>query len=175
MPDHIVDTNVLCAASTADMDSHYADTDHVPSDELGQVLDWLMAFRADSSRSLVLDDGDRLMSEYRGQLGGNGENNIGMRVIYEKWNTARLVSIPTDVNGRVILPDLIDQAYNYRGDRNIIALALADRTNSTVVNACDTDWYDWEDILQAHGIVVDQIIGNWCRADWERKRLRERR
>lgn len=172
MADHIVDTNVLCAASTIDPDSQFDGTDHVPLEQLARVFDWLMAFRGDNKRLLVLDTSMGLMKEYKGQLGDSRENNIGMRVIYEKWNTARLVDVPSDASGREKLSPALDQAHDYRGDRKLVALALADQPKSTIVNACDTDWYDWGATLTANGIVVEQIIGDWCRADWERKKKR---
>ena len=169
MSDHIVDTNVLCAASTSDPGSRHNDTTHIPDDQLQRVLDWLMEFREDNGRLLVLDFDWRLLNEYKGQLGEDPVNNIGMRVIYEKMSTCRWVDIPVDADGRERLPPPLDTAYDYRGDRKIIALALADQPNSTIINACDTDWYDWEETLAANGIVVEQIIGDWCRADWQRK------
>ncbi len=172
MPDHIMDTNVLCAASTIDPDSRFDQTDHVPVGELEAVLDWLMAFRADSTRQIVLDTEWRLIDEYKANLGESGDTNIGMRVVYEKMNAGRWVDVPVAADGRETLPEDLDKAHNYRGDRKLIALALADRPNSTIVNACDTDWYDWEATLTANGIVVDQIIGDWCRADWQRKKQR---
>ena len=172
MPDHIVDTNVLCAASTSDAISRFNETDHVPLDELEKVLNWLVKFRQDATRRIVLDEGWRLIGEYKGQLGERPENNIGMRVVYEKMASGRLVDVPLDSDGRETLPQEVDQAYDYRGDRKLVALALADQPNSTIVNACDTDWYDWEETLKAHGVIVDQIIGDWCEDNWQRKMQR---
>lgn len=173
MADHIIDTNVLLAASTSDPNSLFAGTDHVPPEHLIKVLDWLIAFRDDQQRVLVLDCGWRLFSEYKKKLGTDAENNIGLRIICEKMADSRFVDVPCDARGCEKLPRSLDQAYDYRGDRKIIALTLADELNSTIVNACDTDWYDWEATLTAEGIVVEQIIGRWCKADWQKKKQRQ--
>lgn len=169
MPDHIVDTNVLCAASTIDSDSRFKGTDHVPEEQQRRVLDWLMAFHKDTRRILVLDTAWRMIDEYKRNLGESAENNIGMRVVYEKMSTARWLDVPCDAAGREQLPQDLDDAHDYRGDRKLIALALADKNNSTIVNACDTDWYDWDSALSTYGIAVEQIIGDWCRVNWEHK------
>jgi len=173
MVDHIVDTNVLLAASTSDPNSSFEDTDHVPPDQLGKVLDWLIAFRNDKQRSLVLDCGWHLFNEYKNKLGTDAENNIGLRVICDKMVDGRFVDVPCEAKGREKLPRSLDQAFDYRGDRKIIALALADGLNSSIVNACDTDWYDWKSMLNEHGIVVKQIIGDWCQANWKQKKQRQ--
>lgn len=173
MADHIIDTNVLLAASTSDPNSSFADTDHVPPDQLSKVLDWLIAFRDDQQRALVLDCGWHLFSEYKNKLGTDAENNIGLRVICDKMADGRFVDVPCDATGREKMPRALDQAFDYRGDRKIIALALADGLKSSIVNACDTDWYDWDAALASEGIVVEQIIGKWCKANWQKKKQRQ--
>ena len=55
MVDCIIDTNVLLVASACDPGSHFDDSGHVPAEQQVIVLDWLLAFRMDVQRKLVLD------------------------------------------------------------------------------------------------------------------------
>ncbi len=173
MADHIIDTNVLLAASTIDDESRFEGADHIPVEQLILVLNWLTDFRDDNDRLLVLDAAYRLLNEYKNKLGDNADNNIGLRVIFDKMNTARWVDVPCDAKGREKLPHSLDQAFDYRGDRKIIALSIADGLKNSIVNACDTDWYDWESKLVAEGIIVEQIIGKWCQTNWMKKKQRQ--
>jgi len=38
-----------------------------------------------------------------------------------------------------------------------------------LVNACDTDWFDCEDALKAHGVLVEQLLDTWLRKKWRTK------
>ena len=59
-----------------------------------------------------------------------------------------------------------------RSDRKMVAACICasdDDCNATIVNACETDWIDWEEGLQQEGIVVEQLIDEWVRAKWAEK------
>lgn len=58
-------------------------------------------------------------------------------------------------------------------DRKMVAAALAAggaAEGCEIVNACDTDWYEWESVLADAGLVVRQLIDAWCRARHESRR-----
>lgn len=167
MADHLVDTNVLCAASTADPGSRYGGTDHVPPEALKLALDWLAAFRRDRSRSLVLDRTFFIMREYRNKL---TDQDLGLLVVMEKLRTARFHAVEFDQDGHAVLPETLAGVVHDLSDRKFVAVALADGGRSTIVNACDTDWYDWEQALADVGVVVEQLADGWCRGQWERKK-----
>ncbi len=40
---------------------------------------------------------------------------------------------------------------------------------STIVNAGDTDWIDWEAVLQQEGVIVERLIEEWVRNRWREK------
>lgn len=103
-----------------------------------------------------------------------GEQNFGFLVMREKLPFARFHALQYDGNGNAVLPSELGRAVHDHSDRKFVALALEDKGQSTVVNACDTDWYDWEETLRKHGVVVEQVIGVWCREEWTRKRRRKR-
>jgi hypothetical protein len=40
------------------------------------------------------------------------------------------------------------------------------------VNACDTDWYDWQAAMEAADVYVEQLIHDWCHPKWLAKQAR---
>jgi len=49
-------------------------------------------------------------------------------------------------------------------DAVLAATELGD--SSRLVNACETDWFDCEDALEAHGVRVEQLLDAWLRKKW---------
>jgi hypothetical protein len=159
--DHVLDTNVLLVASASDPSSPFNDSAHVPPAEQRKVLTWLHEFRKDGSRHLLLDRQNLLRQEYKRQL---GRNDLGYKVFIEKFQTARFHRIELDEEGGVRLPEPLCSEIKDRADRKFVAVALEDQGKSTLVNACDTDWYDCASALAQGGVVVEQLIDAWCRA-----------
>jgi hypothetical protein len=161
MPDHVIDTNVLLVASAAHPYSPFDDT-HVPASERQTVLNWLVAFRNDSNRTLVLDGVFRIYDEYRHKM---TEQDLGLLVIHDKMAGSRFrqVDIEYEADGTAVVPE--DFADLDRSDRKFLATALADHSHSTIVNATDSDWFAIEDACAQHGVVVEQLIEEWLRGE----------
>ena len=169
MDDYIIDTNVLLVASAQHPGSPFADSDHVPVEQRQIVLDWLMAFRKDGERKIVLDDSLKIWDEYHNQM-IRGQD-IGSLIATEKLQFARFVHIAFDRNGHGLLPDELEDVD--RSDRKFVALALkdfADGGSSKIVNACDRGWYNCEEALEQVGVVVLQLVEDWSRQEWKEKR-----
>ena len=160
MSDHVVDTNVLLVASAADLRSPFGDT-HVPANERKVVLDWLSAFR-NGGESLVVDNSFRIYNEYRNKL---TDQDFGLHVVHEKMTKSnfRQARVDYQEDGTAIIPD--DLAELDRSDRKFLAAALADSGRSSIVNATDTDWLAVEEPCRRHGVVVEQLIGDWLRKE----------
>lgn len=166
--DHVLDTNVLLVASTSDTTSPFKGSTHVPIAEQRKVLEWLKEFRRDGSRKLVLDQQRQLMGEYQKQL---GKEDLGRRIVVEKFQTARFHSIEMDTDGAARLPEPLRLHVKDLADRKFVAVALADAGNSSLINACDTDWYACEEALRQAGVIVGQLIPQWCKAKYNEKVL----
>jgi predicted nucleic acid-binding protein len=139
-----------------DPDSPFKDSQHVPADARLEVLQWLTAFRKDRSRNLVLDRGREIWREYMKNL---SKEDLGRKVVVDKIQSAiRYVTVQAEHHDSAVAAAVHDPS-----DRKFVATALADEGNSSIVNACDTDWYDCEDALSKDGIVVEQLIDGWCR------------
>jgi hypothetical protein len=174
--DHIIDTNVLLIASAHHPDSPFKDADHVPFDQKQIVLDWLMEFRSDAQRTMVLDRAFKIWDEYHNQM-VRGQD-IGSLVAAEKLQFARFVDVSYDRHGYASLPAELKQAVPDRADWKFVAVALADvaqGNQSSIVNASDSDWYDGEGTLAAVGLSVEHLIDDWCRAKWKQKKAQKQK
>ena len=167
MSDHVVDTNVLLVASAADPFSPFGDSD-LPADLQGVVLEWLAELRGDQDRQMVWDSLFRVYDEYRNKL---TDQDYGLLVVKEKMATARFVEVSYGPDGEAVVPEAF--ARFDRSDKKLLAVALADRGASSLVNATDTDWLSIEDALVDAGVTVEQLIEDWLRAkhhDKQKKR-----
>ena len=57
-------------------------------------------------------------------------------------------------------------------DRKLVAAALEalKKGPCRIVNAADTDWYDWLDELHKNGIEVLQLLPGWSHDKWLEKK-----
>jgi hypothetical protein len=176
---HLIDTNVLLVASAADNGSPFPpDATPVNESELRDiVLSWLREFQI-SGRRMILDFEWKIVAEYRGDNRRLKltEQDYGMQVVLHKHSTGQLdyVQLTWDHNNDAVIPHAALQAIVHdTADRKMVAAVLAAGGSSNgcnLINACDTDWYDWEEALVSAGIHVHQLIGEeWCRPRWELK------
>jgi len=125
---------------------------------------------------MVLDRDDVIYKEYRNKL---TEQDYGLIVIRDKMSKGEIDFVglaweanPGDPEPIAILQENLRAVIHDLSDRKMVAACI--RANdeygqSTVVNACDTDWIDWEEILHQEGIVVEQLIEEWVREKWAEK------
>lgn len=173
----MVDTNVLIAASASDP-AHPKDVDATPDDPAlrREIWTWLDEFQRSDSR-LVLDREGQIYDEYTHKL---GFNDFGRQVVMYKWSTAACdpVFVAYDPNGHAVLPDTLAPVIHDLDDRKMVAAALASRDDfgeGCIAFAGDTDWHDWEDALDNHGIVLEPIIEAWSREKYAQKASRKTR
>lgn len=170
----MVDTNVLIAASAADLE-HPKDIHATPDDpELRKkVWEWLVEFQSGDSR-MILDDARKIFDEYENKL---GFNDFGIQVVMHKWNTCAVDSVDVnyDVNGDGVLPVALMRVVHDRADRKMVAAALASHAmfgGGCVAFAGDTDWHGWEDALERHNVLLEPIIEEWSREKYAEKQRR---
>ena len=110
---------------------------------------------------VVLDSGGLILEEYQKKLNFSGHPGAGDS--FFKWlffNQAnpehcRKVAItPHADHGFEEFPDDPTLANFDRDDRKFIAVALASKINPPILNASDTDWWNYLDTLKQHGIEV---------------------
>lgn len=154
MADHLVDTNVLIVASAASgRGEQYGDVSVGP-DDIMRVVDWLSAFGEDPNRKMVLDDLFKIYEEYNHKLTAQ---HFGLQVIHRKMiECLKIVPVKYDDHGHGELPAALDKID--KSDKKFVAAALNDPLNIHIVNACDSDWEEHKAALQAHGIVVVELL-----------------
>ena len=110
---------------------------------------------------VLLDDKNLILIEYRRNLHPSGQPGTGDA--FFKWlfdNQANLeqcrrvaVTLDPDREFEEFPDDPALTSFD-RNDRKFVAVALASGTEPKVLNASDTDWWDYRGELHRHGIVV---------------------
>jgi len=172
---HVIDTNVLMLASAAHPTSPFTpDATSIQAAELRQkVLDWLVDFDL-SQRKIVLDFDWIIVNEYRGvnRRDKLTDQDYGLQLVLQLSSTDRVnwFKIETEADGRTRLGhEALDPVITDQEDRKMVAGVLASGGRAggcTLVNSCDTDWYDWQPQMEAADVFVEQLIPEWCHPKW---------
>lgn len=173
---HVIDTNVLLVASAAHDSSPFPeDATPVEKAELrARVLDWVIDFDQ-SQRRIVLDYGWEIASEYQNKL---SDQDYALQIVLQMTSTDRVswFRLEREADGRTRIAHAgLDPTITDLSDRKMVAAVLAGGCNAggcNLVNACDTDWYDWQAAMQAADVYVEQLIHDWCHAKWLAKQAR---
>ncbi|MER2598437.1 MAG: hypothetical protein ABTQ73_02855 [Caldilineales bacterium] len=116
---------------------------------------------------VVLDDGYHILNEYRRQLDSRGQPGVGD--MFFKWllthqrnpRHCRQVSVhpllPGERRRYAEFPD-DERLYGFDpADQIFVATALADGDHPSIVNAVDSDWMLFADVLLMHDIAIDMV------------------
>lgn len=153
MPAVVVDTNVAVVAN--------GKTPQASDDCVLACIRELTETR--SSRIVLLDDHELILEEYRRYLSPSGQPGPGDAFFKWLWNNqantrhCRKVAItPTEFDGKgfVEFPDDPELERFDSSDRKFVATVLSDGGNAPVVNASDTDWWNYRDALQRNGVTI---------------------
>lgn len=115
-----------------------------------------------SGGGLLLDDGWRIIREYRNQLRSAGQPGVGdafLRTVLTRhadptWCT--LVPItPDPERGFEEFPADPDLAAFDPSDRKFVAVARAGPQPATVLDAVDSDWWEHRHALEGNGVTVE--------------------
>lgn len=113
---------------------------------------------------ILLDDGRRILEEYRRNLSLGGQPGPGDRFFKWLWanqaNSTCCLTVPitsrnNDETDFREFPDDPALATFDRQDRKFVAVALASGRNPPVRNASDRDWWVFRDRLAQHGVHVE--------------------
>ncbi len=177
MTRHVIDTNVLIVASGEHPESPFSSQNHPVNDpmESGKVLKWLIDFEK-GNRRMVVDVDWAILNEYQNKL---TDQDYGARVVFEKMVRGQIdymeiewVDNPAHPAKVAVLNKPLDTVIHDLADTKIVSTCLKaiDQVNGpgcNIVNACDTDWYDWQEALGVAGVYVEQLIEEWSRNKWK--------
>ena len=159
----VVDTNVPVVANGR---AEQADPDCVLA-----CLDAIEAIV--SNGMIVLDDGNRILGEYLRNLFRSGQSGAGD--VFLKWvltnhfNTSRCERVPitpkqADGESFEEFPDDPDLAGFHDDDRKFVAVAVASSQDPSILNATDTDRWNFRHAFKRHGIRLEflcpQLMGH---------------
>ncbi|HEX5276688.1 MAG TPA: hypothetical protein VFW42_03355 [Fluviicoccus sp.] len=165
---YVIDTNVLLDASAVNNHCLHVSPDNPDLCELAYA--WLSRF-ANSDDVLVMDNQGRIEEEYEHKL---DYNDFGRQVVRQKWNRGQVLSVDLlyDDEGYAYLEEPLATVVHDHSDRKLVAAALEalKRGPCQIVNAADTDWYDWLDELHKNGIEVLQLLPGWSHDKWLEKK-----
>ncbi len=153
----VVDTNVpLVAAGRAD---------HAGDDCRRASIRAVKRVMTDRTK-LVLDDGFEIIKEYCNKLSQSGQPTIGDAFL--KWVLTNRMN-----RGRceqVSITPIIDESRSYlefpedprlagfdRSDRKFVAVARASALHPAILNAVDSDWWDYYELLTELGVEIEFI------------------
>lgn len=150
----VVDTNVPIVANGA---ANHADPDCVLAciDALEQVRNEGM---------IVLDSGSLILREYMNNLNMAGQPGLGdlfmkwvcsIQAVPAKCEQVTLTPKGDDPDDFEEFPDDPELAGFDRSDRKFAAVAIESVNQPPVLNAVDTDWWNFREPLSAHGVNVE--------------------
>lgn len=152
----LMDTNVPKTANLA------VDVENIPSELIDCVLACIEAVEHVIHRKgrLVIDAGDEIFTEYRGQLSLSGRNGIGDA--FMKWVHDHRWSFPEQ--DRVKISKSGDSYHEFPdhdglkdfdpSDRKFIAVSNAHPEKPAILEATDSKWWGWKEALREVGIQV---------------------
>lgn len=148
----VVDTNVAVVANRA-------------SPQAGPqcVRACVAALRTARDEIVVLDNGMRILREYMNNLsmaGQPGPGDMFMKWVFDNQAVpSRCESVPltlrsTDPEDFNEFPDEKALSGFDRSDRKFVAVALASQNNPEILNAVDSDWWNYRVPLAEHGVRI---------------------
>lgn len=113
---------------------------------------------------VFIDDGGRILEEYRGNLNPRGEPGPGdlflKWLLTHEWGGSRVTRVaitPRSVNHEEdfeeLPPPAGDLAYD-RSDRKFLAVAAAHPDHPPILQSFDSKWWGWTTELSALGVTV---------------------
>ena len=156
----IVDTNVALVAN-GKSEQASEDCEEICINRLVEITN--------GEIKLALDDERRIIEEYRGKLSPDGQPGVGdafLKWVEMNWTNpdhCDLVAItPVDglENDFTEFPD--DPALEdfHSKDRKFVVVALSHPENPPILQATDSEWWDFRDAIRRNGVTVEFICEN---------------
>lgn len=149
----VVDTNVLVVAN--------GESKQASAACVRTCVQYLNAIAHDGQ--IVLDDGWRIIREYTRQARSAGQPGPGDAFL--KWVLTNQANEQRCQRVHITPRDRADDFEEFptdpalagfdRADRKFAAVAICCPLNPPVANATDTDWWDFREPLQVHGVTVE--------------------
>lgn len=164
----VIDTNVAMTANGAN--------DQVPATCIAASARAL--HRVMESGHVFIDDGGRIVGEYRDNLRASGEPGPGdvflKWLLTHEWGGRRVTRVPltpkgVDDNAFEELPDPpVGVAYD-RSDRKFLAVAASHPERPPILQSFDSKWWGWQEALAGIGVTVHFLCPDAIQAKYAEK------
>ncbi len=146
----VIDTNVLVVAN-------WGHEDASPS-----CVEQCIRKLEQSCRARVfIDDEYHILDEYRRHCSLSGQPGVGDAFFKWLWDNqgnekrCRMVGItPHEERGFEVFPDDPQLTGFDRSDRKFVAVAIASGDKPPILNATDTDWWNYRLALERNGVTI---------------------
>lgn len=128
--------------------------------------------------SIVLDDGWRIVGEYKNKLSSSGQPGVGDAFL--KWVLTNLNN-PARCRQVRLTQDCADPNHfqefpSHRGlrnfdpsDKKFVAVSAAHQDRPPILQAADSKWWGWKNALQEAGITVHFLCPEEIREKYDQK------
>ena len=164
---HVVDTNVAVVANQRSRESYSC------ASACAQAL-----LKIRNCGFLVIDDGDRILAEYRrnGSLSGQpGAGDYFIKWVHDNRGRRDLVQIVVitpkagDPDDFTEFPSHQDLSNFDPSDRKFVAVANAHPAKPPILQGTDSKWWGWKDALNACGITIEFLCPAEIEETYHRK------
>lgn len=166
----VIDTNVPITANRA------LDPTSVAEEEVPCVMSCVDAIELVVKHGgLVIDAGDEIFDEYRANLSLKGQPGVGHK--FMKWVHDHRWKFPNE--DRVAISktgDSYEEFPQHAGlgtfdisDRKFVAVANGHSSKPPILQATDSKWWGWKDVLAEVGITVEFLCPEWIEKKHQEK------
>ena len=126
-------------------------------------------------RGLIIDAGDEIFAEYRGQLAMRGQPGVGdsfMKWAHDnRWGLSDCQRVKITKSGASYreFPGNAGLDDFDLSDRKFIAVANAHPDKPPVLQATDSEWWGWKDVLQNAGVRVHFLCPEYVKNKYSRR------
>lgn len=166
----LIDTNV---PKTANLASNPAE---IPAELVNCVLNCVEAIEhVVNNGGLVIDSGDEIFNEYRGNLSMSGQPGIGdqfMKWVHDnRWKFPDEDRVATTRNNGSYkeFPHHAGLSDFDPSDKKFISVANSHPQKPPVLEATDSKWWGWKDALMEVGITVNFLCPDYAKAKYKEK------
>ncbi len=124
----------------------------------------LRSIKNNDNAVVCIDLNGQVFKEYRSNLSMSGSPGVGDEFLYWLYqnignsNRCELVSIHECIHkGFVEFPDDPSLANFDMDDRKYVAVAVNSIHNPHIINAVDSDWYDFQVAFARNNIIIEQL------------------
>lgn len=131
--------------------------------QAGCIMACIQALTKARRQVVVVDDAQRIFTEYRHHLSPSGQPGAGDAFFKWLWDNqgnprrcrrVKVTALSQNGRGFAEFPDDPDLIGFDPSDRKFVAVARASGKDPTILNASDRDWWEYREALERNGVML---------------------